>query len=57
MNQIIKQLEAEIREHVSVFICGQGFLGNLSDEDAEELVGDIMVSVRRCLGVDNQEGA
>ena len=51
----LKQLEAEIWEHVSVFLCGQGFLGNLSEEDAEELVANIMISVRRCLGVGNQE--
>lgn len=48
----LKQLEAEIREHVSVFMFGQGFLGNLSDEDAEELVRNIMFSVKRCLGVE-----
>lgn len=51
----LKQLEAEIKEHLSEFICGQGFLGNLSVEDAEELVRNIMFSVKRCLGVDNQE--
>jgi len=46
----LKQLEDEIREHVSVFIFGQGFLGNLSNEDAEELVGNIMISVLKHLG-------
>lgn len=50
----IKQLEAEIREHVSDCFCGQGFLGNLSNEDAEQLVKDIMISVKRCLGVDEE---
>jgi hypothetical protein len=51
----VKHLEDEIREHIEIFYEGQGFLGNLSSEDEEVLVKAIMTSVRRCLGIDNEQ--